>query len=371
MLRSDRLARLVEAMAQADVSAYIAASAPSLRWLHGLAETGGSRFLGLAVHRSGAVRFIGPALSGDQARRAGVSDLDLWQDGIGVGPALRRLTDEWGLEGGSIALDDDAPSVMAFDLLESCPGVGLVRGLGLRSRVMGIKDAKEIDLMVQAGRIADEAYLAVLARLDGEFRAGRALTERAVGEMLWEEMEARGGTPTFHIVGTGPGSAEPHHHSGEDEIGPGVLLLDFGCTVGGYHSDITRVVHVGPVTDPEVDSVYKVVHQAQQAAANLAGPGVRFQDVDRAARSVIEAAGYGTFFTHRTGHGIGSTGHEPPHVVSDNIEAMAPGNCFSIEPGIYLPGRFGVRLENLHRVTPDGAASFNASIEPAIRILGV
>ena len=137
-----------------------------------------------------------------------------------------------------------------------------------------------------------------------------------------------------------------------------MVVLDFGGLKDGYGSDTTRTVHVGEPTDEEHE-VYEIVRQAQQAAFEAVRPGVACQEIDRAARKVISDAGYGEYFIHRVGHGIGMTTHEPPYMIEGETRPIEPGMCFSIEPGIYLPGRFGVRIEDIVAVTEDGGRRLN------------
>src|SRR5205823_5010713 len=141
---------------------------------------------------------------------------------------------------------------------------------------------------------------------------------------------------------------------------------DYGCTVQGYYSDITRVVACGKAPK-EAHRVYEVVYRAQAAARKAIRPGVEACEIDRTARHVINEAGYGKYFVHRTGHGIGMRGHEDPYIVDGNDTELEEGHCFSVEPGIYLPGQFGVRIENIVTVTPTGHESLNE--EPAERLL--
>jgi Xaa-Pro aminopeptidase len=163
----------------------------------------------------------------------------------------------------------------------------------------------------------------------------------------------------FGIVGSGPTGASPHHDAGDRVIQPGdAVVLDYGGRFGGYCSDMTRTVSVGE-PPPEVKEVHAVVREAQEASFRSVRPGVPAQEIDRAARRVIEEAGYGDRFIHRTGHGIGLDEHETPYIVEGNDEPLEPGMCFSIEPGIYLEGRFGVRLEDIVTVTLDGARRLN------------
>jgi D-alanyl-D-alanine dipeptidase len=171
----------------------------------------------------------------------------------------------------------------------------------------------------------------------------------------------------FTIVGSGPNGASPHHEAGERAIRTGdAVVMDFGGVREGYFSDITRTVFVGEPADEE-RGVYDVVRAAQQAAYEAIGPGVVAQDVDRAARAVIADAGFGDRFIHRTGHGIGLELHEPPYIVEGDETVLREGMTFSDEPGIYLPGRFGVRIEDQVAVTADGAERLNrASRDPIV-----
>ena len=160
-------------------------------------------------------------------------------------------------------------------------------------------------------------------------------------------------------MGSGPNGASPHHDAGDRRLRTGdALVLDFGGRVGGYCSDLTRTVFVGE-PGAQVREVYGIVQEAQRVAFEAVAPGVAAQQVDRAARRVIDAAGHGAEFIHRTGHGIGLEEHEDPYIVEGNAAALEPGNAFSIEPGVYLTGSFGVRIEDIVVVTDGGARSLN------------
>jgi Xaa-Pro aminopeptidase len=169
------------------------------------------------------------------------------------------------------------------------------------------------------------------------------------------------------IVASGPNSALPHHHTGTRALQAGdVVVLDYGCELEGYHSDITLTLSLGE-PDAERERVYRVVWEAQQRALEAIRPGVPAEVIDRAARETIAAAGYGDAFLHRTGHGIGLQVHEPPYLVAGNMQPLEEGMCFSIEPGIYLAGRFGVRLEVIVTVTADGVELLNAPSSPTFQ----
>jgi Xaa-Pro dipeptidase len=159
------------------------------------------------------------------------------------------------------------------------------------------------------------------------------------------------------IVVAGPNAASPHATPSDRPIGAGeTIVVDCGATVGGYVADITRTFAIGAL-EPELARVYEAVRVANEAGRAAAGPGVPAEEVDRAARAVIEEAGYGEYFFHRTGHGLGLEVHEPPYIVAGNERSLEPGMTFTVEPGVYLPGRGGVRIEDDVVVTSGGAES--------------
>ncbi|MDQ2744037.1 MAG: aminopeptidase P family protein [Chloroflexota bacterium] len=217
------------------------------------------------------------------------------------------------------------------------------------------KGPEEIELLARAGAMADAAFGEIIK----ERFAGRS--ERQLGDLLNEKLRGQGLSVGAWgpIVGSGPNSASPHHMTGDRVIQSGdAVVLDFGGTLEGYQADITRTVHVDPAPD-EFRRVYEVVRVAQEKGVQAAKPGAPAQSVDRATRSVIEDAGYGQYFVHRTGHGIGLEGHEEPFMIEGNQLLLEPGMTFSVEPGIYLPGRFGIRIEDIVAITEDGARRLN------------
>jgi Xaa-Pro aminopeptidase len=219
-----------------------------------------------------------------------------------------------------------------------------------------IKEPAEVELLRRAGASADRVA-ALLA--DHQF-SGK--TENQISRDVGALLEANGtDVATFAIVASGPNGASPHHEPGDRIIGHGdAVVVDFGGKVGGYGSDTTRTPPVGEPSD-HYREVHEIVRSAQKAAVAAVRPGVSAESVDAAARRVISDAGYGEYFIHRTGHGIGLDGHEDPYLVSGNSQELAPGMAFSIEPGIYLPGKFGVRIEDIVVCTEDGVERMNRS----------
>jgi Xaa-Pro aminopeptidase len=217
-----------------------------------------------------------------------------------------------------------------------------------------VKDNNELMRLAAAAEAADSVYGEIVQKCF----AGRQETEVAadLADLLREFGHEQ---VDFTVVGSGPNGANPHHEAGDRVIGPGdAVVLDFGGLRYGYGSDTTRTICVGEPTS-EIREVHEVVRQAQQAGVDAVRPGVSCQEIDRAARKIITAAGYGEQFIHRTGHGIGVTTHEPPYMVEGEEQPLVPGMCFSIEPGIYLAGRFGVRIEDIVTVTADGGSRLN------------
>jgi Xaa-Pro aminopeptidase len=238
--------------------------------------------------------------------------------------------------------------------------------LRLASEVMGplraVKDASEIAVLRAAGAAADRVAHQLQS---GEIQlVGRTEAEVSVdlGRRLRAEGHAR---VNFAIVAAGPNAASPHHEPGQRVIEPGeIVLCDFGGTMlgtdgVGYCSDITRCVHIGePPTD--LREAYEVLHAAQQAAVKAAIVGAACEDVDGVARRMIDDAGYGAQFIHRTGHGIGIEAHEDPYIVEGNTTPLEAGHAFSIEPGIYIDGRWGIRLEDIVVAAAGGPDALNA-----------
>ncbi|MDF2498417.1 MAG: putative dipeptidase, partial [Arthrobacter koreensis] len=255
---------------------------------------------------------------------------------------------------GRYAISDSAWAMHLLGLQDHVPGASYVSMTTALPMLRAIKDADEIDRLAAAGAAADLAYEEIVKV---QF-AGRS--ENDVGAELARLLRRFGHSQVdFTVVGSGPNGANPHHEIGPRIIEEGdMVVLDFGGLKDGYGSDTTRTVHVGEPTAKERE-VHGVVRRAQQAAFEAVRPGVECQEIDRVARAVITEAGYGEYFIHRVGHGIGLTTHEPPYMVEGETQILEPGMCFSIEPGIYLPGQFGVRIEDIVTVVPDGGRRLN------------
>jgi len=359
-MSQSRIERFAEQLRNSGADAFFAHSPVTMGYLHGIHEHAGERFLTLAIRPTGEVAMIAPALSETQARRCGVQDVRTWKDGEDPLELLKALSNEWNLRSGILAVDDEMPARMLLQMQDALPAALFKAGGALVAALTSRKEPAEVETMRRAGQIADEAFLEVFPRI----KAG--MTELQVDKLLRDAMAARGGEPAFCIVGAGPNGAEPHHLSDASILKEGdVLILDFGCDLEGYKSDITRTVSVGEASD-EAKKVYEIVYAAHMAARRTAGLSATGEQVDSAARNVIKDAGYGEYFFHRTGHGIGQQVHEEPNMVAGNTKPLEMGNAFSVEPGIYLPGKFGVRIENIVAITEKGAESMNAEPSPTL-----
>ncbi len=358
-----RLSRLAETMNGAGIDAFLAWHPVTMGYLHNFHEGAHERFMALCIHRDGRAAIICPSLSVTQAQRAGITDVRSWRDGENALELFLNLADEWGLRSAIIAVDEELPAHMLLPIQTALPAALFRTSGDVLSGLMRIKSPEEIKLLRKAGHIADEAFDAILPMIK------EGMTERDLEYALRDAMTRLGGTPTFSIVAAGPNGAEPHHLSDDTKLKRGdVVILDFGCNYEGYLSDITRTVAIGEASD-EAKSAYELVYAAHMAARKAIKPGVSCGAIDDAARSVIENGGFGEFFMHRTGHGIGLRGHEEPYILSGNPMPLVPGHCFSIEPGVYFPGKFGVRIENIVTLDESGEDSLNANPSPTLLVV--
>lgn len=359
-----RIHKLAEAMQAAGIDAFMATSAEAMGYLAGFSEDGHERFLSLMISRTGDQRLICPALSAAQAERLGIANILPWKDGEDPYALFESVADAWDLRGSVIAVDDAMRADALIPAQQRLPAALFQTGGKVLAELRRRKTAEELSLMRKAARIADDCVPVAMAAI----RPG--VREIEVRQMLEAAMKERGGSPSFCIVATGAASAEPHHLADDTVIQAGdVVICDFGCSVEGYQSDITRTFACGKASE-EAHLVYRTVLEAHNAGRTAARTGVACQEVDRAARRVIQDAGYGDRFIHRTGHGIGLSVHEEPNMIEGNTQVLEEGNCFSVEPGIYLTGRFGVRIENIIAIEGGVGVSLNDEPQTALVELG-
>jgi D-alanyl-D-alanine dipeptidase len=347
-----RIERAAAAAADAGFAGLLAAPGPDLLYLTGYTPTAVTERLTLLVVAAGRDPVL--VLPGFERADAEVADVEFleWSDGEDPYAAAASLLKP----GGRYAISDACWALHVLALQNAAPNAAFASITAALPLLRAVKDADELARMAAAGAAADATFADILRV---PFAGRREVDVAAdLARLLVEHGHA---SADFTIVGSGPNGANPHHGAGERVIAAGdAVVLDFGGTLDGYGSDTTRTVHVGEPSEEHL-RVHEVVRAAQQAGFEAVRPGAACQDVDRAARAVIEEAGYGRLFTHRTGHGIGVTVHEPPYIVEGETQPLVPGMCFSIEPGIYVPGEFGVRIEDIVAVTEAGGRRLNDS----------
>ncbi|WP_255953714.1 aminopeptidase P family protein [Streptomyces odontomachi] len=348
-----RMARAASAAAAAGLAGLLVAPGPDLVWLTGYRPTADTERLTLLVivPDQDPVLVVPTLEAGDAAHAPGAPALTLrdWRDGQDPYAAVPLTGTD-----GRYGISDNAWAMHLLGLQRRAPATSYAALSEALPMLRAVKDDAELGRLTAAGAAADAAYqeikqVAFEGRRETDIAGDLARLLRRFGHAQVD----------FTVVGSGPNGADPHHEAGERIVQQGdMVVLDFGGLMHGYGSDTTRTVHVGEPSDEE-RRVHEVVREAQQRAVEAVRPGAACQDIDRAAREVITQAGYGDRFIHRTGHGIGVTTHEPPYMIEGERQPLVPGMCFSVEPGIYLPGRFGVRIEDIVTVTEDGARRLN------------
>ena len=281
--------------------------------------------------------------------------------------AFRRATQALGLDGKRIGLEPRQLRLLEFRHVKSgAPEADYPDASDVLSSLRLRKDQVEVDAMRRAVRIAQEALEATIPLI----KIG--MTEKELSSELVVQLLKQGSEPEMPfapIVSGGPNAANPHASPSERKLQVGdLLVVDWGATYDGYISDLTRTFAVGEVDD-EYKKIHEIVQEANAAGRAAGKPGVPCANVDKAARDVIEKAGYGVYFTHRTGHGIGMEGHEEPYMRGDNLQLLEPGMAFTVEPGIYLPNRNGVRIEDNVVITENGADVLS-DMPREIRVVG-
>ncbi|GAA1365470.1 aminopeptidase P family protein [Streptomyces beijiangensis] len=351
--RMDRAAR---SAADAGLAGVLVAPGPDMVYLTGYAPTATTERLTLLVLAPGQDPvLVVPTLEAPDAEHAvGAPALTLrdWTDGKDPYAVTAPLLDV----DGRFGISDNAWAMHLLGLQKELPGTSYASLTESLPMLRAVKDSHELARLAAAGAAADATYEQILkVRFEGR-------RETDVAGDLADLLRQFGHSQVdFTVVGSGPNGANPHHEAGERVIlGGDMVVLDFGGLKHGYGSDTSRTVHVGAPSVAE-QRVHDVVREAQEAGCEAVRPGIACQEVDRVARAIITEAGYGEQFIHRTGHGIGVTTHEPPYMIEGEEQPLVPGMCFSVEPGIYLPGRFGVRIEDIVTVTEDGGRRLNAT----------
>ncbi len=351
-----RLARLAESAGARRVDAVVLAPGADLLYYLGRDKGSHERLTALVVRPDADPFLVVPALewpgwAGTTAQTSGM-DVRTWTDGEDPYALIATTLTRGAAAGGvRLVVDDHLPAMHVLGLRDALSPADLSLAGPLTSAQRERKDAAEAAALASVGAANDR----VQARIAEWLRPGR--TEAEVAADITEALVAEGhARADFVIVASGPNGASPHHTASDRVIEPGdPVVIDIGGpAASGYNSDSTRTYCLGAPSDLEFERVYDVVLRAQAAGVDAAVDGATCESVDAAARAVIADAGYGEYFITRTGHGIGLEVHENPYLVRGNTRPLAPGMAFSVEPGVYLPGRFGVRIEDIVIIDDDG-----------------
>lgn len=351
-----RCRRVQQTMGEHDLDLLLVVPSADLLYLTGLNRPQSERLTLLVVPQDGPLRLVLPGFERALAEPlASFFELITWEETEDPMDRFASLVPDEG-RGLKIGVANKMFVHFLHRLQRAAPGAEFVPGGPAIDPMRVKKEPWEIEQLAAAGAAADRVFAALLKEpLVGMTEA--EVKARIITLLTELGHDAAGGA----IVGAGANGASPHHHVGPRELAQGDgVVIDFGGMVRGYWSDMTRTVHIGDPS-PEFQQVYDVVRAANQAAFETVRPGVAAEEIDRAARDVISQAGFKETFLHRTGHGIGLEIHEPPYIVGGSTTVLEEGMTFSIEPGIYLRGRFGVRIEDIVAVTSDGARRFNHS----------
>ncbi|MFT6291635.1 MAG: Xaa-Pro aminopeptidase [Ilumatobacter sp.] len=351
----DRMAKVRSAMAEHNIDTVLLSVGQDMPYLSGYLAMPLERLTMLVVRRDGEATMVIPGLEAARVvEQPGVFTLLPWSETDDPSALVGKLA-----QGSKrIAIGDQMWARFLVELLPHLPGTVYERSVDVVGALRMRKDQAEVDALAAAGAAVD--------KIAGELQRGEiplvGKTEAEVSAHLGRRIIEEGHQKVnFAIVAAGENASSPHHHPGDRVIGKDeIVLTDFGGTMNGYCSDTTRCVFTGEIATDVADA-YAVLHQAHAAATAAATVGTPCQDVDRAARKVIADAGYGEYFIHRTGHGIGLEAHEDPYIVEGNDLPLEAGHAFSIEPGIYVSGQWGMRLEDIAVATDAGCRPLNNS----------
>lgn len=356
----DRLTRARAATGAAGLDALLLPPGPDLRYLLGASNASHERLTCLVLPADADPVLVVPRLERPGWESIPVRDLGLelvdWTDARDPYALVADLLGRTGRAPTRTGLGDAMAAAHVLRLRAALPSTEQVLASPVLRELRMRKDTAELAALARAGEAIDRVH----ARMGEWLRVGR--TEAEVGADITAAILAEGHTDAaFVIVGSGPNGASPHHDVSDRRIQPGdVVVVDIGGpTPEDYYSDCTRTYSLGEPALPDIADTYPVLQHAQEAAVHAVRPGVTAAEVDAAARQPITDAGFGEFFIHRTGHGIGLEVHEEPYIVGGNETVLAAGMTFSVEPGIYLPGRWGARIEDIVVVDGDSARRLN------------
>lgn len=341
--------QLVEEIYKSGFDAIVISPSEELQFFTGFSPMMCERFQGLFVLKDGNCFYFCNLLYRDQVADAYGDQIPVytWFDGDSMLDKLKMILEKYHLIGTKMLVNQSAQAFNILDVQDAFQ-IEFHSGKETLEKVRICKTGAELDALRYSAKIADQAFSDVLNFI----RPG--ITEGDILRHLFSYMEEHGGYDCGGLVASGPNASYPHYDDDKRIIQEkDVIILDYGCHYQGMNSDMSRTVFVGRPTDEQI-KVYDIVNQSQLAGQAMVKEGAYIPDIDRAARKVIEDAGYGDFFPYRLGHGIGYMVHEAPYIHGNNHMNLKKGMAFSIEPGIYLPANFGIRIENIVIVNEQG-----------------
>ncbi len=338
-----RIESLIVLMRDIGASGALIVPGTNLFYLTGLTPSATlERLFTLFIPCEGEPVLIAPKLYENELKGCWLKNILIWSDSENPYELLNGLLVESLGKGGKLLIDDNMPASHLLRLYDAFRRYDLEPLSPVISKLRIVKSRDEIDLLKEAAKIADRVLEEVTAK------ELRGMTERKLARLIGN-MIVELGAERFSfdpIVASGPNGANPHHTPGDREIRDGdILIIDFGARLKGYCSDITRTFAIGQPSK-EARYVYEIVQEAQEAAFQAVKEGIKAREIDSVARGIITSKGYGEYFTHRTGHGLGLDIHEEPYIAPNSETELREGMVFTIEPGIYLEGKFGVRIED-------------------------
>lgn len=349
-MKEERFIKIQKEMIKQDISQIIITSTPDIFYLTGLFIDSGERMIALYLNTKGIKKLIVNDLFKDNCKLEGIEVLNYndTDNPISILDSIIEKDEKLGI-------DKNWPAHFLIELMEKNSYMKFINSSIMVDKVRMIKDNSERELLRNAALVVDKVMGDIINSLY------EGITESKACEILKGLFE-KYGTNEYSfspIIAFGKNGADPHHDTDESKLKPGdSVVIDIGGRTNNYCSDITRTIFFKTATDKNKE-IYNLVLKANESAIKKVKPGVKFKDIDKAARDIIENAGYGEYFTHRTGHSIGIEDHENPSVASNNEMEVQEGMTFSIEPGIYLQGDFGVRVEDIILVTQDGCEVLN------------
>ncbi|TCO79827.1 M24 family metallopeptidase [Marinisporobacter balticus] len=355
--------KLTTEMEKREVDAMIITPSTDLEFLMGFSPHMDERFQGLFYLKDRRYFYIVPKLNEEEIGKAIGKDAAIyaWDDGEGYLGQVKKAFEDFDLMHKKIAVNGSTRAISMLDI-QGIVEVNFINGNEILEEIRIIKDEEETEYLRKAAKLADEVYEDIVKFI----RPG--IQEKDIKDKIEELFMEKGGDGlSFNpIIASGPNSSKPHYNEYARYIQEkDVIILDFGCTYKGLCSDMSRTVFVGGISDEE-RKVYEIIYQANKAGEKAAKEGVAAESVDKVSRDVIKNAGYGEYFLNRLGHGIGYSVHEAPDIKGGNERILEKGMAFSIEPGIYMPGKFGMRIEDIVCITENGSEVLNKASKEII-----